>query len=365
MSQPANVPLRHFGSLLIALYNADFVQRSEENNIIKAAVIGVGSIGFHHARVYAEMPEVDLVAVADPHDEVARRVAHTYKVKLYSDYRTMLDQEKPTLVTVAVPTAHHAEVASEAISRGIHVLIEKPLALTHDEGQQIIDLAASEDVKLTVGHIERFNPAVVEIKKRLDRQELGRVFQIRARRLTPFPARIRDVGVVLDIATHDIDVMRYLLGAEVERVYAEIERKVHTSREDLLSGLLRFSDGVIGVLDVNWLTPTKVRQLSVTGEGGMYLADYITQDVYWYKNSGIERDTIHPLPGVWEGDMLKVQFRKKEPLRAELESFVASVAEDREPEVSGEDALATLDLAHQLVESGHKQAPIYRQSQVK
>ena len=324
-------------------------------------------MGFNHARVYAEMQEVDLVAIADPSEEVARRVAHTYRVKLYSDYRTMLDQEKPTLVTIAVPTAQHAEVAGEVISRGIHVLVEKPLALTHAEGQQIIDLAASEGVKLTVGHIERFNPAIVEIKKRLDSQALGRVFQIHARRLTPFPNRIQDVGVTLDLATHDIDVMRYLLDAEVERLYAEIERKVHTSCEDLLSGSLRFSNGAIGVLDVNWLTPTKVRQLTVTGEGGMYLADYLTQDVYWYKNSGIARDwdTLHVLPGVWEGDMLKVQFRKKEPLRAELESFVAAVAEDREPEVSGEDALVNLDLAQQLVESGHRQAPIYRQMQVK
>ena len=349
------------------LYNPDFVGRSKENGIIKAAVIGVGAIGFHHARVYAEMQGVDLVAIADPSEEVARRVAQTYKVKLYSDYRTMLDQEKPTLVTVAVPTAQHAEVAGEAISRGIHVLVEKPIALTHAEGQQIIDLAASEGVKLTVGHIERFNPAITEIKNKLDDEALGRVFKVHARRLTPFPDRIRDVGVTLDLATHDIDVMRYLLGAEVERLYAEIERKVHTSREDLLSGLLRFSNGVIGVLDVNWLTPTKVRQLTVTGEGGMYLADYLTQDVYWYKNSGIARDwdTLHALPGVWEGDMVKVQFRKKEPLRAELESFVAAVAEDREPEVSGEDALQNLDLAQQLVESGHRQAPIYRQLQVK
>jgi UDP-N-acetylglucosamine 3-dehydrogenase len=331
--------------------------------VIKAAVIGVGSMGSNHVRVYAEMREVDLVAVADPHEEARRRVARTYRVKSYRDYRSMLDQEKPELVSIAVPTAYHAEVACEAISRGAHVLIEKPLALTQAEGQQVIDLAVSEGVKLTVGHIERFNPAIVEIKEKLDKQELGRVFQIHARRLTPFPGHVQDVGVVLDLATHDIDVMRYLLSAEAERIYAEIERKAHTNHEDLLSGLLRFSDGVIGVLDVNWLTPTTVRQLTVLGEGGIYLADYLTQDVFWYKNSGVPTvwDALHAFPGVWEGDMIKVHFQKKEPLQAELESFVATVLADREPQVSGEDALAALDLAQRLVESGRRHAPIYLQ----
>jgi UDP-N-acetylglucosamine 3-dehydrogenase len=328
--------------------------------MIKAAVIGVGNMGRHHVRIYAEMEDVLLVAVVDTDKEAARKAAHSDGVKIYTDYREMLNREKPDVVSIAVPTRYHGEVACEAMGRGVHVLVEKPLALTLAEGQRIVDAAASQGVKLMVGHIERFNPAIVEIKKRLDAQELGRVFQLHARRLSPFPGRIQDVGVVLDLATHDIDVMCYLLGSKVERVYAEIERKAHAHCEDLLSGLLRFSHGTVGVLDVNWLTPTKVRQLTVLGEGGMYLADYLTQDVYWYKNTPTFEtwDALGVFRGVQEGDMVKVHFQKKEPLQAELEAFIDAVVENREVQVSGDDGLAVLMLAQKLIESGRTHTPI-------
>ncbi len=333
--------------------------------MIRAAVIGAGVMGRNHIRVYANMENVELVAVADINEAAARRAVQGYRVNFYADYRQMLDQEKPKLVSIVVPTKYHAEVAYEAISRGIDILIEKPLAPTRAQGQEIIGMAATYGVKLTVGHIERFNPAITEIKRRLDGHELGRVFQVHARRLSPFPGRIQDVGVVLDLATHDIDVMRYLLGSEVERVYAEVERKAHESCEDILSGLLRFRNGVIGVLDVNWLTPTKVRQLAILGERGMYLADYLTQDVYWYKNSGLADawDTLSVFRGVCEGDMVKIHFQKVEPLRAELASFVTAVVEDREPQVNGLDGLLALDLAQKLVESSRRQVPIYPQQE--
>ncbi len=307
--------------------------------MIKAAVIGAGHMGSNHVRVYAEMEAVELVAVADPDEASSRKATHSYRLNLYTDYRRMLDREKPDVVSLAVPTARHAEVAREVIGRGVNLLIEKPLASTLAQGQHLIEIAERNKVKLMVGHIERFNPAIIEIKRRLDRQ---------------------NVGVVLDLATHDIDVMHYLLGSGVERVYAEFERKAHGSCEDLLSGLLRFRNGVIGVLDVNWLTPTKVRQLAVLGEGGMYLADYLTQDVCWYKNSSVTetRDTLSLFRGVWEGDMVKAHFQKKEPLRAELESFVAAVLEDREPLISGHDGLVAMELAQKLIESGRRHVAI-------
>ncbi len=331
--------------------------------MMKAAVIGTGMMGRNHVRVYAGMESVKLVAVADPNESSAMAATHGYRTTVYTDFTRMLDHECPDLVSVAVPTQYHTEVAREVIGRGIHLLVEKPLALTQGQGREIVELAADRGVKLMVGHIERFNPAIVEIKRRLQKQDLGRLFQIHARRLSPFPARIQDVGVVLDLATHDIDVMRCLLGSEVERVYAEIERKAHRSCEDLLSGLVRFTNGVIGVLDINWLTPTKVRQLTVLGEGGMYLADYLTQDVYWYKNSQTITTSAASsiFRGVWEGDMVKIHFQKKEPLRAELDSFVEAVRDNREPYVNGRDALMALGMAQKLVESGHSHAPVYLQ----
>lgn len=325
---------------------------------VKAAVIGAGLMGANHARVYAEMEGVALVAIADPDDAACRKIANSYRPTVYADPCQLLDREQPDLVSIAVPTRLHREVALEAMSRGVHVLVEKPLTSTVEEGQEIIVAAEKYGVKLSVGHVERFNPAIREIKRRLRNQELGRIFQVHARRLSPFPYRVQDVGVILDLASHDIDVMRHLLGSDVRRLFAETEQKAHASAEDLLSALLRFENGVIGVLDVNWLTPTKVRQLSVIGEGGMYLVDYLTQDVYWYKNTAPTDDwqTLSVFRGAMEGDMVKVHLGKQEPLQAELESFVAAVVEDRVPEVSGQDALVAVDLSLALVESGRANA---------
>jgi UDP-N-acetylglucosamine 3-dehydrogenase len=327
---------------------------------LRAAVLGVGAMGRSHARVYAEMENVRLAAIADPDVRVAERVAGSYGTTPYTDYRQLLDREKPDLVSIAVPTTRHLEVAIETIGRGIHVLVEKPLALSLDEGRKIIEAAESQGVKLAVGHIERFNPAVAEIKRRLDEQELGRLFQVHARRLSPFPGRVQDVGVILDLATHDIDVMSHLLDSEVTRVFAETERKAHESHEDLLSALLRFANGAIGVLEVNWLTPTKVRELSILGERGLFLADYISQDVYWYRNGGQAGhwDALDVFRGAWEGEMVKLHFPKREPLVAELESFVAAVLTDSDPEVSGADGLAALDLSRIITESGRQSAPM-------
>ncbi len=327
---------------------------------MKAAVVGAGVMGSMHARIYAEMDNVELCAIADPDETAAQKLAKRYRPAVYTDYRQLLDREEIDLVSIAVPTRLHEEIACEVMSRGIHVLVEKPLALSVEQGQRIIDVAQQFGVKLAVGHIERFNPAVVEIKRRLDDHELGRIFQLHARRLSPFPGRVQDVGVILDLATHDIDVMRHLLSCSVERVFAETERKAHFSCEDLVSALIRFSSGAIGVLDVNWLTPTKVRQLAVLGERGMFLADYLTQDVYWYKNrpSPDGWDTLTVFRGAWEGDMVRLQFHKKEPLRAELESFVTAVAQDSPPEVTGEDGLAAIELSMTLIESGHKCIPL-------
>lgn len=336
--------------------------------MLKGAVVGAGNMGRNHIRIHAQMDSVDLVAVADLNKDAIRRAANTYRLTPYTDYRQMMDIEKPDFVSIALPTTQHAKAVCEAVERGVHVLVEKPLAVDRVEGRQMIDRAKEHGVKLMVGHIERFNPAILEIKKELGNQRLGRVFQVHSRRLSAFPARIQDVGVVLDLATHEIDAMRCLLGQEVERVYAEIERKAHRRCEDMLSGLLRFRNGVVGVLDVNWLTPTKVRQLTILGEQGMYLADYLTQDVYWYKNgfdpngAADQWNTLPVYRGVNEGEMVKLRFRKKEPLGAEIESFVAAIIEDREPEVTGEDGLAALELAQALIESGHTHAPIYMNS---
>lgn len=322
---------------------------------LKVALIGAGAMGRNHARVYAELPDVDLLAVADADPKTAADVAQRYNTQAYTDYRSLLDEQKPDAVTVAVPTVDHLDVALEAIRRGIHLLIEKPIAFSVEEGQQIIGEAQSAGVQLMIGHIERFNPAVMALKEHLSTDELGRIFQIDARRQGPFPARVRDVGVVIDLAVHDVDVMRYITGAEVVRVFAETERRIHSTREDLLSGLLRLSDGVVGTLTINWLTPAKIRELYVTGERGMFRVDYLTQDLYFFENAvaqGGDWDTIKILRGVSEGRMIRHVVAKKEPLRAEIEAFIAAVRGQSPVPVTGQDGLKALAVAQGIVTSG-------------
>jgi predicted dehydrogenase len=311
--------------------------------------------------VYGELEDVELVAVCDTDGARVTRATRGRTARGFTDALALLDEARPDLVSVAVPTSAHARVALAAIERGVACLVEKPLAASVAEGAAVRDAARAAGVTLAVGHIERFNPAVVELKRRVAAGELGRVFQVSARRVGPFPSRIRDVGVVLDLATHDIDIMRYVLGSEVERVYAETHRRIHTEHEDMLSGVLRFENGVVGALDVNWLTPAKIRQLSVLGERGMFVVDYITEDLWFYENARAAERPAWPelatVAGVSEGLMMRAAVDKREPLRLELEAFVRCVREGGRPPVSADDALAAIAVAEALIESARASAP--------
>ncbi len=325
--------------------------------MIRAAVIGVGSMGRNHARVYANMAGVQLVAVADMKDAKAKHIASTYGVRSYLDYREMLAQEQLDVVSVAVPTRDHASVARGVIEQGLHCFIEKPIALTVEEGRRIVRAANESGVKLGVGHIERYNPAVVELKHRLAAGQLGRVFQIYAHRVGPSPGRIEDVGVVFDLATHELNVMEHLIGSPIITMYAETEREIHEYHEDLLSALLKFEDGTVGGLDINWLTPKKTRELSVIGERGMFLLNYLTQELYFVENNYTngQWEGLVALMGVSEGQRVKYEIRRQEPLSLELQAFVHAVQEDRPPLVSGEEALRAVYLASKLVLSGKEE----------
>lgn len=321
----------------------------------RVAVIGAGAMGRNHARVYSEIPGVDLVGVADVKPQTAEAVAKRYGTCPYTDWVEMLERERPEAVTVAVPTCEHLKVALDVIAHGIHLLIEKPIAFAVDEGLEIISSARRAGVTLMIGHIERFNPAVIALKQHLAVGELGRVYSLEANREGPFPSRVFDVGVVIDLAVHDLDIMRYVTNAEIVRVYAETERRIHSSREDLLSGLVRLSDGTVGTLSVNWLTPTKIRELHVLGEGGMFKVDYLTQDLCFYENSQAangEWDALRVLRGVAEGRMIRYVVTKKEPLLAEQEHFLAAVRGEASIAVSGLDGLKALELAQAVVTSG-------------
>ncbi len=325
--------------------------------ILKAAVIGVGSMGQHHARVYTELKQTTLVGIADAVSEIGQRVGGKQGVPVYSDYRELLERERPDIVTVAVPTQEHRLVAEAALEAGCHVLVEKPIAATVEEGEAIIARAASLKRKLMVGHIVRFSPAIQALKQHLEAGELGRIFQIICRRVGTFPVRVQDVGVVIDLAPHDLDIMRFITGDEIVRVFAETEQQIHTAHEDLVLGMVRFRSGIAGMLEINWLTPQKVREVVVLGERGMLRADDLTQDLYFYENADAARTDwghLSLLKGVSEGRMVRYPIARYEPLKAELEAFATAVLEDKPSPVSGEDGVIALRLALALREAGQR-----------
>lgn len=318
---------------------------------LRAGVVGLGMMGRNHARVWDEsIPGVELVAVADPDAAALRRVTHGRPTRGHADAAAMLAEERLDLVSVVAPTSLHLPIVLAALAAGVHVLVEKPIAATRHEAEQMIAAAGEAGRILSVGHIERFNPAILELRRRLAAGELGRIFEVHATRLGPFPARIRDVGVVVDLAPHDLDVMRFLLGSDPVRLYAETEQRIHTDHEDLFVGVMKFANGAVGLLDINWLTPTKRRTLSVTGERGMYVADYLTQDLVFYANPADA--------SVAEGEMVRRHVERREPLVVELEAFAQAVRDGGPAPVDAREAMIALLLARTMVDAAERGAVI-------
>jgi len=330
---------------------------NDQQRPLRAGVVGLGMMGRNHVRVWDEAIDgVELVAVADPDPAAVARATAGRRARGFEDPERMFAEEELDLVSIVAPTSLHLPVTLAALAAGANVLVEKPIAATREEATRMIDAAKAAGRLLSVGHIERFNPAIRELRRRLVDDELGRIFQISATRLGPFPARIRDVGVVVDLGPHDLDILRYLVGSEPVRIYAETERRIHTDHEDLFTGMMKFANGVVGLLNINWLTPTKQRFLTVTGERGMYVADYIAQDLVFYANpdavgTWVNRGRGQEVTSVAEGEMTRRAIRREEPLTVELREFAAAVRDGGPPPVDPHDAMVALLLARKMVES--------------
>lgn len=303
---------------------------------MKVGVIGTGAMGEHHARIYRQMKNVELVGVSDIDKERLHKVASKYGTAAYQNHLELLNQ-KLDAVSVVVPTSLHREISLDAIDRGVHVLVEKPIAESLESAGAIVNAAEKADVKLLVGHIERFNPAVLKLKEIIDSDMLGKIVSISARRVGPYNPRIRDVGVIIDLGVHDIDVISYLYGSHVVEVYA-ISVNDSTAFENHASVMLRFKDNRSGVIDTNWLTPHKIRKLNVIGLGGVAYLDYIEQSV-----------SIHDQEWIRDAKVIK-----EEPLVRELDHFLNVVKNDGKPLVSGEDGIYALKVALTAIESCKK-----------
>ncbi len=330
--------------------------------MLKVAVIGVGSMGQNHVRVYSNFDGIELVGVSDASVTQGQKIASKFKTKFYSDYHVMLTDARPDIVSIAVPSQLHKEVAIEAMRRGVNVLLEKPIALNEMESEEIIAAAKKYNVKLMIGHIERFNPAIIELKKHLAKNEIGSIYKIDVQRIGPFPDRINDVGVILDLAVHDIDIIEYVTGLSVEGIYAQTQQKIHSSCEDSLCAIIKYSGDVIASLNINYLSPRKIRTISFFGEKGMFEVNYLEQNLTLYKN-GTYKDTdnmVEKFRGIAIGDCIHLSIPKEEPLFAEIKSFINCVRNDEEPMVTGKQGLHALHIANLLIESAQKNKAIQR-----
>ncbi len=326
-----------------------------ERTPLRGVVVGLGVMGANHVRVLRTLPGAALVAAVDPDEQRRASVAATLGAgAVHATLEQALAAHELDFVAAAVPVGHLPQVARTALAAGLHVLVEKPTAPSHEEAVALAQEAEAAGRVLGVGHVERFNPAVTLLKRKLEEGAIGRVLQMQARRLSPFPNRAAMHGVALDLATHDIDVMRYLSGSEVTRVAAETEQRVHERGEDLLCATLRFDDGTVGLLEVNWITPAKVRQLAVTGEHGMLTLDYLTQELCLYKHptNATNWDTLASIRGGGEGDMIRFALDRDEPLRREWEGFLAAIHAQRPAPVTAWDGAAALAVAQAIRQAG-------------
>ncbi|MDQ2625173.1 MAG: Gfo/Idh/MocA family oxidoreductase [Actinomycetota bacterium] len=316
---------------------------------LRAGLIGLGAMGRHHARVLREIDGVDLVAVADPGGDpwgVAK------SLEVLPDVEALI-AAGIDIAVVATPTRFHEPVALALAAAGVHTLVEKPVAADSEGGRRVAEAFAAAGLVGAVGHIERFNPAIQEIRRRIEIGQVGQVYQIATRRQGPFPSRIADVGVVKDLATHDIDLTAWVAQSRYEHVSAQVAYQSGREHEDMVLATGRLENGIIVHHTVNWLSPMKERLTVVTGELGTIIGDTQTADVTFYANGTVrtEWDSVAAFRGVSEGDVTRYAISKREPLRSELEAFRDAVLGKGERIVSMAEGLATLEVAEHILAS--------------
>lgn len=290
---------------------------------LRVGVIGLGMMGRNHARVVHELPGVELVGVADPAGDV-HSIARD--AEIFATPQQLVAHGIDAAI-VAAPTGDHLEVGLLLAEAGVHALIEKPLAETTSAAEQLRDAFETAGLVGAVGHIERFNAALQELKRRLEEGQAGEIFQISTRRVGPFPARIRDVGVVKDLATHDIDLTAWVAGSGYVAVDAQTAFKTGREHEDLVAITGQLESGVVTNHLVNWLSPHKDRSVTVTGTLGAFVADTLRGDLTWFANADVptEWSQMSVLRGVAEGDMVRYAFPRPEPLKTEHQAFYDAI----------------------------------------
>ena len=309
---------------------------------VNVGVIGVGAMGENHVRVYHKMEEANLMGVSDVSERALKKIEKKYGAKGYTDYCELLANPEIEVVSVCVPTTFHHAVVMEAIRHKKHVLVEKPIAFTLTEAEEMIAAAKDAGVILATGHVERFNPAVQKAKELIDDGVIGDIVSAFAKRVGPLPPRIKDVGVSIDLAIHDLDIMNYLFEEEITQVYGTMNSSFDDSEfEDHAEIMVSFDNESTGIIEVNWLTPYKRRELELTGTAGIISVDYIQQSIEVFGKFAQNIEIVH-----------------EEPLKGELKSFLNSVVEEKEPVITGEDGLKALKMVIAANKSSKEHRPV-------
>ncbi len=316
--------------------------KSSTGPVLRVGVVGVGVMGANHARVLAEFPGVELAGVADPDRKQAHFVGGTLGCPALASVDELLDRGVDA-VSIAAPTHLHRDIALACIARGVHVLVEKPIASTVDEGQDIITAARRAGVTLMIGHVERFNPAVQAIAEAIRTED---ILSIAITRVGPFPPRMSNVGVVIDLAVHDIDLICWFTGSQIIEVQPQLSNAV-AEREDIALLQFRTASGVLAHINTNWLTPFKARTVHVATKRKYVIGDLLTRQVT--ECFGFQPDGSY--------SMRHLSVGHAEPLRSELMAFVKAIKEGTPPPVTGEDGVASLAIAIQCL-SGRSDAGV-------
>jgi UDP-N-acetylglucosamine 3-dehydrogenase len=306
------------------------------------AVIGVGGWGKNHVRVYKELASTELVAVCDVNAERAKEVASEFGVKAYTNSTRMLKNKEIEAVSVCTWSTKLAKEALKALKAGKHVLVEKPMATNTKQAEKLLETAEQNDLHLTVGFLMRFIPGLQHIREAVENKKIGELVCATARRVSQWPERIGDVGVVKDTAIHDIDVMQYIFNEDPITVYAKTGSMRHIKFEDYAQIMLTYRGGKSAFIESNWLTPYKTRLLTVTGSGAIMRLDYMTQEL-WIEDP---KENLQP------------RYPWQEPLKLELQHFADCILEKKKPLITGVDGLKALQVAEAALRSSTKNRAI-------
>lgn len=305
---------------------------------LSVAVIGTGFWGRNHARVYRELPSTELVGICDVNAERARSVAEQFGAKAYTSSARMLKNKEIEAVSICTWSTMLAKEALKALRAGKHVLVEKPMATNTRQAEQLIKIAEENALHLTVGFLMRFIPGLQHIREAVEKREIGELVCVTAKRVSQWPERIGDVGVVKDTAIHDIDVIRYISNEDPISVYAKTGSMRHRQFEDYAQLMLTYDDGKSAFIESNWLTPYKTRTLTVTGSDAIMRLDYITQDL-WIESA---KESLQP------------RYPFQEPLKLELQHFAECITEKKKAIITGRDGLKDLMIAEAALQSSSR-----------